>query len=70
MVESSTPLACNVNTQTTGAGTPTNPFRIGTSAGFADGETGLTMYVPQVMKTLAGTWSSYIAVQNATAAEV
>jgi hypothetical protein len=70
MVESSTPLACNVNTQTTGTGTPTNPFRIGTSAGFADGETSTTMYVPQVMKTLAGTWSSYIAVQNATAADV
>jgi len=70
VIESSTPLACNVNTQTTGNGTPTSPFRIGTSAGFADAETGMVMYAPQVMKLLAGTWSSYIAVQNATAATV
>jgi len=70
VIESSTPLACNVNTQTTGNGTPTSPFRIGTSAGFADAETGLTMYAPQVMKLLAGTWSSYVAVQNATASNV
>ena len=70
MVESSTPLACNVNTQTTGTGTSTSPYRIGTSAGFADSETGLKMYAPQVMKLLGGAWSSYIAVQNATAAEI
>jgi len=70
VVLSDTQLACNVNTQTTGNGTPANPFRIGTSAGFAEGETGMTMYAPQVMKLLAGTWTSYIAVQNATAADV
>jgi hypothetical protein len=70
MVESSTPLACNVNTQTTGTGTATSPYRIGTSAGFADSDTGLTMYAPQVMKLLSGAWSSYIAVQNATSADV
>jgi hypothetical protein len=72
LVESSTQLACNVNTQNTGTGTPSNPFRIGTSAGFGDADTGSNMYVPQVMKAFAssGTWNSYIAVQNATSASV
>ena len=69
MVESSTPLACNVNTQTTGTGTATSPYRIGTSAGFADSQTGLIMYAPQVEKLFYG-WSSYVAVQNATAAAI
>jgi hypothetical protein len=64
VVSSSQPLACNVNTQTTGAGTSTDPFRMGTSAGFDDSQTAPTMYAPQVMKNLAGTWSSYVAVQN------
>lgn len=66
VIQSSTPLACNVNTQTTGAGTADNPRRVGTSAGFGDAETSTTMYVPQVMD-YAGSWGSYIAVQNATA---
>jgi hypothetical protein len=70
MVESSTPLACNLNTQTTGTGTTSNPFRMATAAGFGDNETSSTMYAPQVMKLLAGTWSSYIAVQNATSSSV
>lgn len=70
VVASNTPLACNVNTQTTGAGTTSDPYRIGTSAGFADTETAPTMYAPQVMKAFAGAWSSYIAVQNTTTSSV
>jgi len=66
VVASNTPMACNVNTQTTGAGTSSDPYRMGTSAGFADTETAPTMYAPQVMKNLAGAWSSYVAVQNTT----
>jgi hypothetical protein len=66
VVASNTPMACNVNTQTTGTGTSSNPYLVGTSAGFADTQTAPTMYAPQVMKNLAGTWSSYIAVQNTT----
>jgi hypothetical protein len=69
VVASDTPLACNVNTQTTGAGTSTDPYRIGTSAGFSDTQTSSTMYIPQVMKNLAGTWSSYIAVQNTSSTD-
>ena len=70
VIQSSTPLACNVNTQTTGTGTAESPRRVGTSAGFGDAETSTTMYAPQVMKALGGAWSSYIAVQNATASDV
>jgi hypothetical protein len=70
VVSSNTQLACNVNTQTTGTGTAAEPYRIGTSAGLADTETAATMYAPQVMKNLAGTWSSYIAVQNTDPANV
>lgn len=70
VVASNTPLACNVNTQTTGAGTTSDPYRIGTSAGFADTETSPTMYAPQVMKAFGGAWSSYIAVQNTTTSSV
>jgi hypothetical protein len=66
VVSSTTPLACNVNTQTTGNGTSSNPYRIGTSAGLGGSEIAPTMFAPQVMKNLAGTWSSYIAVQNTT----
>lgn len=69
VVASDAPLACNVNTQTTGAGTSSDPYRIGTSAGFSDTQTSTTMYVPQVMKNLAGTWSSYIAVQNTSSSD-
>lgn len=70
VIQSSTPLACNVNTQTTGTGSSDNPFRIGTSAGFGDAQTSTDMYAPQVMKALGGAWNSYIAVQNATANDV
>src|SRR4030067_1222673 len=70
VVASDQPLACNVNTQTTGTGTSSDPYRMATSAGFADTQTAPTMYAPQVMKNLAGTWSSYIAVQNTSNADV
>jgi hypothetical protein len=69
VIQSSYPLACNVNTQTTGTGTADNFYRIGTSAGFSDTEAGPTMYAPQVMKNLSG-WYSYISVQNTTDASV
>ena len=70
VVASNQPLACNVNTQTTGAGTSSDPYRIGTSAGFADTQTSPNMYAPQVMKNFGGSWSSYIAVQNTTTSDV
>ena len=70
IVTSSTPLACNINTQTTGNGTSSNPFRMATASGFDNNETGTTMYVPQVEKLLAGSWSTYIAVQNASTSSV
>lgn len=70
VVASNQPLACNVNTQTTGNGSSGDPYRMATSAGFADTQAAPTMYAPQVMKNLAGTWSSYIAVQNTTSASV
>jgi hypothetical protein len=69
VIQSSTPLACNVNTQTTGTGTAEAPYRIGTSAGFSDAEAGTTMYAPQVLKNLAG-WYSYISVQNTSDQDV
>ena len=64
VVSSSQPMACNVNTQTTGTGTQVDPYRVGRSAGFTESQIAPTMFAPQVMKKLAGTWSSYIAVQN------
>ena len=70
VVASDQPLACNVNTQTTGTGSSSDPYRMATSAGFADTQTAPTMFAPQVMKNLAGTWSSYIAVQNTSNADV
>ncbi len=71
MIQSSAPLACNVNTQVlmAGAGTAANPNRVATSAGFGDAETSTVMYAPQVMSGYY-TWNSYIAVQNATDAEI
>jgi hypothetical protein len=69
VIQSSTPLACNVNTQTTGTGTSSSPLRVGTSAGFSDTDAGTTMYAPQVMKGLSG-WDSYISVQNTSDSDV
>lgn len=63
-VSSTEQLACNVNTQSTGTGTTTAPYRIGTSLGFNTPYVGPEMYVPQITK--AGTWNTYIAVQNTT----
>ncbi len=69
MIQSSAPLACNVNTENDGTGTSANPRRAGTSAGFGDAGTSTIMYAPQVMREYYG-WGSYIAVQNATDAEI
>jgi len=67
-VASSEQLLCNVNTQSAGAGTTTAPYRIGTSLGFISSQVGPVMYVPQITK--AGTWNTYIAIQNTTGQSV
>jgi len=64
VVSSDQPMSCNVNTQTTGSGTVSDPYRLGTSAGVRETETYTSAYVPQVEKNYAGGWSSYIAIQN------
>jgi len=69
VVSSDQPLACNVNTQTTGVGTQADPYRIGTSAGISADEAATEAYAPQVMKNLSG-WSSYVAVQNTETSSV
>jgi len=68
VVESDQPLACNVNTQTTGVGTASDPIRVDTSKGVLAGAA--TLYAPQVMKTFGGNpgWNSYISVQNTSGA--
>lgn len=63
VVSSNTDMACNVNTEVTGAGTQAVPYRRGTSAGFNSGQVNTTMYVPQVEKQFYG-YGSYISVQN------
>lgn len=63
VVSSDKPIACNVNTQSTGTGTTTNPYRIGTNYGLNETQTGSVIYVTQAAKN-AGTYNSYIAVQN------
>ena len=65
IVSSDQPMTCNVNTQTTGAGTESDPYRVGTSTGVRDVDTYTSAYVPQVEKNFSGGWSSYIAIQNA-----
>lgn len=62
-------LSCNVNTQSTGTGTQANPYRLGTSGAFTSSMAGPNVYVPQVIKNLAG-WNSYVAVQNTSASPV
>lgn len=69
VVSSSTELACNVNTQSTGVGTKTSPYRIGTNAGFGSAQTAPVMFIPQVLKA-AGGYQSYIAVQNTSTSDV
>ncbi len=63
VVSANTEMACNVNTQTTGAGTKADPYRMGTSAGFNSGQVATIMYAPQVVKAFYG-YESYISVQN------
>lgn len=63
-VSSDKELFCSVNTQSTGTGTKTAPYRIGTSSGFTEQQVSDVMYVPQITKTT--TWNTYIAVQNST----
>lgn len=63
VVSSNTEMACNVNTDTTSAGTQADPLRKGTSAGFNSGQVSKTMYAPQVEKAFYG-YNSYISVQN------
>ena len=70
VVSATQPLACNVNTQTTGTGTVADPLRIGTSAGFSDTQAAAKMFVPQVVKAFSGGWNSYVAVQNTSGADV
>jgi len=67
VVESDRPVAAIVNTQTpSGTGSsPSNPNRVGTASGVLESQTGMNMYVTQIMKGYYG-WGSYIAVQNTT----
>jgi hypothetical protein len=63
VISSSTELACNLNTQSTGTGTQSSPYRMGTAAGFNDQQTASVMFMPQVIKGV-NTFNSYFAVQN------
>jgi hypothetical protein len=67
-VSSSVELSCSVNTQSTGTGTTTAPYRIGTSSGVNLAQLGSALYVPQITK--ASTCGTYISVQNADSAPV
>ena len=69
VISSTTSLACNLNTQSTGTGTKTSPYRMGTASGFSDAQSGPVMYIPQVNKNASG-FSSYVAVQNTANAAV
>ena len=68
VVSSERQLFCSVNTQSTGTGTTTSPYRIGTSSGLNDQQVGTIMYVPQITKT--ATWNTYMAIQNTTNAAI
>jgi hypothetical protein len=59
-------MSCNVNTQIvgTGVGTTGNPARAGSSSGVGSADASTSIFAPQVMKALAGTYNSYVAVQN------
>lgn len=70
VVSSNQPVSCNVNTQKQSSGTQADPYRIATSAGVGLEGAAAEVYAPQVMKQLAGAWSSYIAVQNTGSAAV
>lgn len=66
VVSSDQPMSCNVNTQivSSGVGTAGNPARAGTSSGVISTDASTSVFAPQVMKKLAGTYDSYMAVQN------
>jgi hypothetical protein len=68
VVSSDKRLFCSVNTQSTGTGTTTSPYRIGTSSGLNEQQIGSVSYVPQITKTT--TWNTYMAIQNTTSASV
>jgi hypothetical protein len=63
VVSSTTPLACSVNTASTGTGTTANPYRLGANMGLSDTTIGPVVYVPQAVHTASGI-NSYISVQN------
>jgi len=69
VVSSSTEIVCNVNTQTSSAGTETSPYRIGTSSGFSESQTAATIYAPQLEKAFYN-WNSYLSIQNTGSASV
>jgi len=70
VVSSSTPIACNVNTEIQGAtGSTTNPYRSGTSQGFSDSAAAVKLYAPQVMREYYN-YNSYVSVQNTGGASV
>lgn len=69
VISSSTELACNINTQSTGAGSTGSPYRMGTASGFNEAQASPVMYMPQVIKGAAG-FNSYFAVQNIANTEV
>jgi hypothetical protein len=69
VVTSNTPLACNVNTETTGTGTTTNPYRMGTSYGLDENTSGTVIYIPQAAKNFSG-FNSYISIQNTSGSTV
>ena len=68
VVSSDQPVAAIINTEApTSTGTsPSDPFRVGTTAGVDLTQIGSTLYVPQIMRNYAG-WNSTIYVQNAGA---
>jgi hypothetical protein len=63
VVSSTVKMACAVNTQTN-----TGTLRVGTSNGVSSEDIGTKLYVTQIMNALGGSWSSYVAVQNAGSA--
>jgi hypothetical protein len=72
VVSSDRALSCNVNTQvvSAGVGSAATPARAGSSAGLDSSQAAAVLYAPQVMKALAGTYNSYIAVQNTDSAAI
>ena len=63
-VSSDQSVICNFNLQSTGTGTSTNPYRMGTASGLLTMQVNRTMYAPQIDKVAGGTWNSYMVIQN------